>query len=141
MQFRTILLEDDDNARELLATLLRKRGHEVYSFSAPSACPLYADPECLCPQDHACGDFLITDNRMPGITGLEFIQRQTAGKCRGAIRNKAIMSGNWTAQEWELATGLGCRLFNKPLDLQELWDWIGERERCIPRDRKLLAIK
>jgi CheY-like chemotaxis protein len=140
MQYRTIVLEDDDNARELLTLLLRQRNHEVLSFSAPSVCPVYGNSECLCPQDYACGDFLITDNKMPGMTGLEFVQRQAARNCRGVNRNKAIISGTWTDAQMEVARGLGCQLFTKPLNLAAFLNWLDERERNVLPGRKLAQL-
>jgi CheY-like chemotaxis protein len=140
MGFRTIILDDDENSRESLSILLRRRNHEVHSFADPTLCPLFEDPECCCPRDHACGDFLITDNKMPGMSGLDFVQRQIARQCRGVVKNKAILSGSWTGEERKLAKRLGCKLFTKPLVLEEFWDWLGGRERCIPPGRKLIGL-
>jgi len=140
MQYRTIVLEDDENTRDVLTLLLRRRNHEVLAFPSPVCCPVYEDPECLCPQDHACGDFLITDNRMPGMSGLEFVRRQAARNCRGANRNKAIISGTWTEEQVGLAKDLGCRLFAKPLNIEDLMNWLEERERSILPERKLVQL-
>ena len=140
MLYRSIILEDDKSTREFLALVLKQRNHEVFAFSSPSICPLYTNAACECPNEEACGDFLITDNQMPGMTGLEFVQRQIEGNCRGAVKNKAIVSGDWTQEEWDLGTRLGCKLFLKPLDLEEFYDWLSERENGIFPHRKLIPV-
>jgi len=140
MRYRSILFEDDKPTREFLTSLLQQRNHDVFSYSAPRLCPLYSSPDCRCPKEQVCGDFLITDNQMPGMTGLEFIQRQAEGKCRAAAHNKALLSGQWSPEEWDLGIRLGCKLFRKPLDLDEFSAWLTERENLVSPKRKLSRI-
>ncbi len=137
-QFRAIVFEDNPSCRDVLSLILRKRGYEVISFSEPLECPLYLDPECTGPQKHAFGDFLITDQRMPRMTGLEFLESQTKRGCQGCVSNKAIISATWTTEEIDKAENLGCKVFRKPFNIDELSQWLDEREKHIPKNRKLV---
>lgn len=85
MKFRAIVIDDDESCRSLLSMMLQQRGYEVVCLPYPTACPLFEDEECSCLQEEVCGYFLFSDNRMPGISGLEFVERQLAAgrTCRG----------------------------------------------------------
>jgi CheY-like chemotaxis protein len=120
--------------------LLKQRGYEVISLADPTICPLFADPLCTCPQNFVCGDFLLTDNQMPGMTGLEFVERQTNGGCKGIISNKAVISGSWNEEELAKAKRLGCRVFSKPFSLDEISAWLDEREERISSGRQLVMV-
>jgi CheY-like chemotaxis protein len=136
---RVIIIDDDPGCRALLELLLKQKGYEVISLSDPTACPLYAGPQCTCPQDQACGDFLLTDNRMPGMTGIEFVERQMQRGCKGIIGNKAVLSGTWSEQELAQAKLLGCRVFDKPFKLNDIVAWMNDREQRILPGRKLVT--
>jgi len=137
MRPRAIIFEDDDTLRELLASILYEKDYEVISASSPMGCPIYEDLTALCPHEFACGDFLITDNHMPAMTGLEFVQAQEQRGCKGVVRNKAVMSACWADNELKLANDLGCKVFKKPFSVAEIDNWLVEREKLIPHDRKL----
>lgn len=138
MKLRAIVFEDDRNCQKLISLLLEQKGYEVMVFSGALACPLFSDAECTCPTEASCGDFLLTDNRMPGMTGLDFVESQTHRGCKGIVGNKAIFSATWTTQELARAELLGCKIFRKPFDLREISRWLEERERVIPPARKLV---
>lgn len=137
MKLRVIVIDDDLHCRSLLATLLERKGYEVFSLPNPCACPLYQHPTCVCPHEHACGDFLLTDNRMPRMSGLEFVEHQCRRGCKGIVQNKAVISGTWSHQELARARQLDCKTFRKPLDLEQLFAWLAERQPQIASGRKL----
>ena len=140
MRTRIIVLEDDESSRRLLSMLLQVRGYEVISAAAPNSCPLYADLNAPCPHEYPCGDFLLTDNRMPRMTGLELIARQEQRGCKGIVRNKAVISGTWETHELETAEQLGCKTFSKPYRLVDILNWLNEREKTLAPDRKLARL-
>lgn len=137
MKLRIIIFEDDEPTRELLKKVLGRQGDEVLAFPDPLACPLYWRDDCSCLQQNPCGDLLITDNRMPRMTGLEFIRRQCEKGCKGVAANKAIVSGSWTDEQLREARRLGCKVFEKPLRLAELEAWIRQRAATISPARQL----
>ncbi len=140
MKLRVIIFEDDKPILRLLETTVGRLGHETLAFADPLACPLYWDDGCRCNQQFPCGDLLITDNRMPRMTGLEFIRRQQERGCKGVASNKAILSGAWTEGQLLEAEALGCKVFSKPLDLKGLSAWVRERAETIRPDRILAGL-
>ena len=137
---RVIVLEDDETSRKFITLMLKQRGYEVVSAADPTICPVYATPNQACPHEDACGDFLLTDNRMPNMTGLEFIEAQAQRGCKGIILNKAVMSGTWSAEELEKAQKLGCKIFTKPYRISEIIQWLEEQKQQIPPGRKLTVL-
>jgi len=93
MKFRALILEDDPSLRLMMQRILEQRGYEVVTYRDPSLCPLYHGNVCC----QACVDILITDNRMPNVTGLEFLESQHCKGCN--IKNVAVMSGAWEDEE------------------------------------------
>jgi CheY-like chemotaxis protein len=138
MQLRAIVIDDDEACRSLLAQVLRQRGYEVICLPDPTACPLYENSACSCPEEAVCGDFLLTDNRMPGMSGLELIARQVQGGCKGNVGNKAVLSGTWSGGELQQAQMLGCKVFDKPYQTEEIENWLDAQEKVIPANRKLI---
>ena len=137
MKPRVIIIEDDDSSRNFLTLLLEEHGYEVVAFSDPTVCPVYSSVGEPCPHDDACGDFLLTDNRMPHVNGLDFIAEQSLRGCKGVLQNKAVMSGTWSCEERELAERLGCRIFEKPLHASELLEWLEQQKSLLNPERKL----
>ena len=134
MKKRSIILEDNDVIRNLIADVLRNRGHEVFDFPNPAFCMAYLK-NCQCPQENACADFIFTDIIMPEMTGLEFIEQQKNKGCK--TRFFCIISSAWNEEYENFARRFGCKTFKKPLDIIEFIDWVGKCEKLIPEDRKL----
>ncbi len=139
MALRVVIFEDERMNREILSKLISSRGHEVLSYPDPSCCPLYSGATCVCTQEEACGDILITDNQMPVMTGLQFIRRQYERGCKGVINNKAIITAHLTSEELEQSRELGCKVFSKPLNWREVQQWLIEREELVNPSRRLVA--
>jgi len=131
MTYRTLLLEDDSNSRHLLSLLLARRGHQVFGYDSPLRCPYLEKSICACYNDRPCFDFLISDNKMPGMTGLEFIVLQDQRGCRLDNRRKALLSGWLRDDEKRLAARLDCRVFEKPLNWIGFCQWLEEGEALI----------
>ena len=140
MKLRAIVFEDDEANLELITLVLERRGYEVISAADPTICPVYSNLEESCPHEDACGDFLMTDNRMPRMTGLDFVEAQSRRGCKGVVKNKAVISGSWCPEEQERAEELGCKIFKKPYSIKEVSEWLDEEEKKIPADRKLAVL-
>ena len=137
MKLRVFLFEDNEALRVTISSILESRGYEVLSYPEPLFCPVYLDRECPCPSNYACGDVFITDNLMPNVTGLEFIEKQMSHGCKAIANNKAVISGVWTDAELVRARRLGCKTFEKPFRTAELLSWLDECEKRIDPNRKL----
>ena len=65
-----LILEDEAGYQTLLTEILTEHGHQpVSAFSAPEAQTLLQDTQF---------DLYLIDNRMEGLTGLEFLQQRRA---------------------------------------------------------------
>jgi len=135
MKFRVLVFDDDKQVRKVISTLVKNKGYEVFDFSEPGICPILLDQNCPCPFQQACTDFIITDLNMPNITGLEFIKNQKDHECK--VINIAVLSGAWSESELKFAKELGCKTFNKPIQVQELYSWLDECKKNINPNRIL----
>jgi len=134
-KIRVVLLEDNEGIRSLMTTLLESRGYEVYAFTTPAICPLQETPDCTCGDHERCADIILTDYRMPFITGMEFIKNQKNKRCKAPFM--AMMSGEWGNDEVAKARDFGCTIFEKPFDLDEITAWLDDIEKTIDLSREL----
>ncbi len=137
MQPRSIIFEDDSELRRLLCTVLRGHGHEVLDFASPLACALVAEQRCLCPRGNACADIMLTDMRMPGMTGLELLRLQRKLGCKAPPQNKAVISAQLSQEQQDEIRLLGCHAIAKPFHIQTLLKWIEGCEARIGESRIL----
>lgn len=135
MKIRVLLFEDHDLFRSLISSFLRDRGYEVFEFSEAGSCPLYLKGDCPCPLNHSCADIIISDIKMPGITGLDFIENQITQGCK--VKHFAVMSFSWTSAQREQARKLGCHILEKPFEREDFDIWLNECEKTINPKREL----
>jgi CheY-like chemotaxis protein len=129
------VFEDNSVIRSALQQLLDKWGYEVLSYPEPGFCPLRTSDKCPCPPHHICADIIISDIDMPHVSGIEFIAGQIRKGCK--VKNIALMSGGWSMNELNRADALGCKIFSKPFDAEELNEWLIECSKGFDPDRKL----
>jgi CheY-like chemotaxis protein len=121
MKLRIVVLDMDDDIRDLVSLIAAKKGHEVVSLSEPLICPLYSNSECCCSQELACGDLMIISNRMAKMSGLKLIKKQLEGRCKGATKNKLVLSSSVRKdREFSFAKELGCKVLMKPFKVSEV---------------------
>lgn len=133
---KVLFLEDDALINEMFTKAFRNYGYEVYSFDTPAVCPLQEHKECRCSEKQTCVDIILTDIKMPLMSGLEFIEIQRKKKCK--CNNIAIMSGNISVEARMRAKELNIQLFEKPVALEELVGWFKEVENTLDLDREHL---
>jgi DNA-binding response OmpR family regulator len=111
---RIILAEDDAAPRELLAKVMRALGADVES-SADGGRLLVAVASQY-DEGHAPGDIdlIVTDIRMPVMSGLDVIEALRAARWQTPI---LLMTAYETPEVRARATKLGATLLIKPLDL------------------------
>ncbi len=135
MKPRVLLFEDDDILRSILKHLLDRHGYEVFTFSHPGKCPVNDSVNHKCPLDHACADIIISDINMPTQTGLELMKDRKQKGCKTKYR--ALMSGDWSDPDLQHAQELGCHVFHKPFNLEEMLQWLDDCSERIEPERKL----
>jgi len=127
---RAIVFDDEPAVLDLLNTFLSHRGYEVRCFSSAMHCPDFMKKEIPCHSGKPCADILITDFKMPGMSGLEMLELQREKGCCLDIMNKALISGFVDEEELNRITMVGCSFFTKPFRFSELSAWI---EACEER--------
>jgi DNA-binding response OmpR family regulator len=132
---RILIFEDNDILRATLKYVLNERGYEVFTFSEPGFCRVYDSINHKCPVDHACADIIISDVNLPTKTGLELTKEQQQKGCK--VKYRALMSGDWTESNLKKARDLGCHIFHKPFDINEMFQWFDECSEKINSKRKL----
>lgn len=131
MKKSAIVIDDEYICRYSLSTLLQNKGYHVNCSDSAACCVLHKTSVSMCYKEVPCGHFFLTDNRMPGMNGLMLIARQTLGACRIPVAMKALLSGGLTCDELDQARELGCKVFHKPYDLDEISDWLDHQESSI----------
>ncbi len=121
--------DDNEDYRALLEMILEQEGFEVTSFADPclfmnrdegSLCHI----DKRCDRDTPCFDALLTDNQMPGMPGVEFLERLKKKGCKLNDHRKAIFSGNWSSEDLNHAGCLGCKIFHKPTPIEDVIAWL-----------------
>jgi DNA-binding response OmpR family regulator len=112
---RILLAEDDSEMRQLIALCLAKEGHDV--VQAADGVQLVAHvTDSL--RDGRPVDLVISDVRMPGLTGFEAIQWLRSLGCRAPVVLITAFGDARTHME-SVRRGV-VRVLDKPFDLDEL---------------------
>ena len=138
MRPRILIFEDNDILRATLKYVLNERGYEVFTFSDPRLYRVYDSINHKCPVDYACADIIISDVSLPTKTGLELIKEQQKKGCK--VKYRALMSGHWTDSSLKEARELGCHIFCKPFNINEMFQWLNECSEKINSKRKLYEL-
>ena len=135
MKPRVLIFEDNEPLRSTLDRILSELGYKVHSFSDPGMCPQFYSSSQSCLLDHSCSDIIISDVNMPVETGIEFIKGRLNNGCK--IKIRALMSADWNETDLQQAENIGCKVFHKPFDLEELIRWLDSCRKQIEHKRVL----
>ncbi|UCG79275.1 MAG: response regulator [Nitrospirota bacterium] len=127
---RAIVFDDEEMVLSLFRDILEQQDFEVLIYSEPEVCPVYKEKDAECGKDKPCADVLITDLRMPGMNGIELLQKQTERGCLLTIKNKAVITADLSEENGETISDLGCGYIKKPFKLDEIRDWVTD---CLKR--------
>jgi len=128
--FRVLVFEDDRDLAFLLERMIGSFGFEVDVYPDPTVCPVYRMPRCTCPKSSPCADIVISDYRMPRMSGVEFMKLQQERGCKARVENKAIMSASITSAQKKEIEALGCHFISKPFRRAEIREWL---DACVAR--------
>ena len=122
-KLKALVLEDNKEHRNIMCMILNSLDVEVVSFEDPTCFLKQSD---TCPVDMPYLDFILTDNDMPNMTGVDFLERLQEMNCKINSKWKAIMSGNFKENDIERIEKLGSKVFHKPCSLDDISGWIEE---------------
>lgn len=128
-----LLVEDEDDFRETTARWMSRKGHHV--AEAPNA------QEALALLDRQQFDVAVIDMNMPGISGVELLQRMKSDNIETEV---IILTGQGTIESAVQAMKMGaCDYLTKPFplgDLEQRCRLAWERGRLSKENRQLKAV-
>ena len=136
MKLKIMVLEQDQMLRELLRACFSEYGHDVLTFSDPTACPLYRKQlheECRCSDERPCSDVILVDFNVPGINALDFLRLQQRRGCKVLDANKALMGTGLIRTLKQTVEELGCHYIEKPFHLATISQWLRDCAARIER--------
>ena len=104
---KLVVVDDDADVRRALRRLLRSMGHEVRLFAS-------AEDYEACP---AAADCLIVDLRLPGLNGLELLERL---RLRGSSIPIVFITGDGLPSPGDVMAHTGTPSLAKPFDDDDL---------------------
>jgi DNA-binding NtrC family response regulator len=126
---RAIIVDDEAVVLNLLKMFLELRKYEVIACREAFSCTIYGD-HTKCDNLQPCTDVLITDNRMPKMSGIEMLEAQERMGCKLIPGNKVVISGFLDECEFKKIGELGCAFLQKPFTPEEMEAWlVGCEER------------
>ena len=123
MQRKALVIDDDVYCLEISVEYLLDKEYTVTS-ELRANCTMMKSGLSSCPMTEPCYDFILSDNRMPDMTGLEFFSHQMRCGCKVPPQRKALISGDLSTKEKAMAKKLGYTIFQKPCPLSILDQWI-----------------
>lgn len=110
-----LLIDDDDDLRDIIHYALTERGHHVRSFRGPEHALVFLQTGNFSP------DLVIVDQYMKDMTGGEFLEVKE-GFRESAIRDcpSIIISGSPQEVESNVRRSCYTEILAKPLDMEEL---------------------
>lgn len=123
---KVLLIDDHADLRDVMKELLEMHGHHVrFAESGEEAWSSLASPEPT--------DVVIADQRLPGMTGMEFLQ-QVRSQFRSTHLPVILCSADSTLREEALSAGVddfwvkgSDQIFDQIGGLQKRLDEIGDR--------------
>jgi CheY-like chemotaxis protein len=125
MKKLAVVVDDNQLIRNLLKNFLESLGYETKIYESPLHMPCVKDhSEDHCQFEDGPPDVMITDIKMPGMSGSEFLLNSRSRGCQ--VKKVAVMSGYWTDEDYKIANQFNCKTLKKPFSLQEISDWVNE---------------
>lgn len=121
---KALVVDDEALCRQLLAEILSEKQFSVALYASPHE--FLADHNCCCNSEvDPCYDVVISDNRMPGMQGIDFLHKlKAAFGCRLPAQRMALISGDWHPQDLARAEEFGCQIFHKPTPVDAFFTWL-----------------
>jgi CheY-like chemotaxis protein len=126
---RVLVFDDEEIIIYLFKSFFNSMGYDVITFREPVICPVYYHSAESCGQEYPCADVMITEFKMPRMTGIQLLERQAAKGCRMMSKNKALISGHIDKEHHQSLETLGSVFFQKPVDFAVISNWLAACEK------------
>jgi len=123
-ELTAVVFDDEELFHVLLTRIFKSYKINVKCYPKPDLYFCMQPGVEKCPVDSPCVDFLLTDQKMPDMTGLEFLRRIKQMDCKILDDRKAIISGNWVDEDLEVANKLVRNVFVKSEAKELIGRWI-----------------
>jgi CheY-like chemotaxis protein len=117
-RLRILVVEDDDDSRELMAGVLRRTGDHVIALANSG------EEGLVHLRGDEAYDLIVTDIGLPGVSGLEMLDQAARDGC--IDRTTVVVCSACTSLRPQ-ALARGARCLAKPLDPQEIFDVVRKR--------------
>ncbi|MEJ2492402.1 MAG: response regulator [Desulfuromonadales bacterium] len=125
-ELSAVVFDDDDIFCCLFARILSKKGIKVTTYANPSQYFCSHPSVQSCPVEYPCVDFLLTDNKMPEMTGIEFLERLKNMGCKIPDQRIAMISGSLDEENQPKVKQLAGNIFDKLDSKSLIIEWIEE---------------
>ena len=116
-QRRIVVADDDPDQLELVADLLREEGYDVVEVSDGSQLLVRVEDAFVGLHSSEPADLFITDNHMPGLTGMEVLQ----GLREAGLKTPVIVMTSLGVEEArELSRAFDASFLQKPFTREQL---------------------
>lgn len=119
---KALVIDDNSLNRMILTRILEQVDYDVSSYTDPTEVIEQWNEFREQNWKHSF-DLILTDNQMPGMTGLEFLSLMKQKECPLPDHRKAIISGTWSEKELIAVQNLGCQIFHKPAPVETIHSW------------------
>lgn len=124
MREKTALLLDDDlEHRQQMMEILTAMGYVVHMFANPISYMLRREGH-FCSERNHCFDLILVGNRLPGMSGIDFLQRIKRSGCCLPDYYKAVVCSDISQEQHLKIKELGCRFFKKPTSHEDISLWL-----------------
>lgn len=130
-KMRVLVFDDEEIIRQLMTSILQRRGYEVFTFEDPTQSPMHEREDCLCETDCRCADVIISDIKMPNMSGINFLQSQMDKGCKISHNNMLIISGFLDGKTLHKAAEMGITTMRKPFSFSLINEWLDECEKSV----------
>lgn len=121
---RALVFDDEEIIRVLFARIFSSKKIQVDAYENPCLYFCIQSGADTCPVPTRCTDFLLTDQRMPDMTGLEFLRRIKEMQCKIPDSRKALISAILIEEELKEAGQLNVCVFHKSEAKEQISLWV-----------------